>query len=131
MVRRCYSFSPHSFSTCLGKLSLGGKRLGTLDDYTIPQGLLASLNDHLYVSPNAVIFVKEAVRAGVLPRMLREILNTRIMVKKAMKKTKNDEVMTRILNARQFGLKMIANVTYGYTSANYSGRMPCSDIAGM
>ncbi|KAG1669849.1 DNA polymerase zeta catalytic subunit [Nymphon striatum] len=24
---------------------------------------------------------------------------------------------------------MIANVTYGYTSANYSGRMPCVDIA--
>ena len=35
----------------------------------------------------------------------------------------------RTLNARQFALKMIANVTYGYTSASYSGRMPCSDIA--
>ena len=33
------------------------------------------------------------------------------------------------MNARQFGLKLIANVTYGYTAASFSGRMPCVDIA--
>lgn len=27
------------------------------------------------------------------------------------------------------GLKLIANVTYGYAGASFSGRMPCSDIA--
>jgi DNA polymerase zeta len=46
-----------------------------------------------------------------------------------MKACKNDPALTRLLNARQFGLKLIANVTYGYTSAGFSGRMPCSDIA--
>jgi hypothetical protein len=35
----------------------------------------------------------------------------------------------RSLNARQFGLKLIANVTYGYTSAGFSGRMPCAELA--
>ena len=30
---------------------------------------------------------------------------------------------------RQFGLKLIANVTYGYTSAGFSGRMPCAELA--
>jgi DNA polymerase zeta len=34
-----------------------------------------------------------------------------------------------MLNNRQLGLKMIANVTYGYTSASFSGRMPCIEIA--
>ncbi|POW07929.1 hypothetical protein PSHT_09769 [Puccinia striiformis] len=34
-----------------------------------------------------------------------------------------------MLNARQLGLKFIANVTYGYTSASFSGRMPCVEIA--
>ncbi len=34
-----------------------------------------------------------------------------------------------MLNSRQIGLKMIANVTYGYTGASFSGRMPCIDIA--
>jgi DNA polymerase zeta len=35
----------------------------------------------------------------------------------------------KLLNARQLGLKYIANVTYGYTSATFSGRMPCVEIA--
>jgi hypothetical protein len=35
-----------------------------------------------------------------------------------------------MLDHRQYALKMIANVTYGYTSASFSGRMPCVDIAG-
>ena len=33
-----------------------------------------------------------------------------------------------MLDARQLGLKLIANVTYGYTAANYSGRMPCVEV---
>lgn len=35
----------------------------------------------------------------------------------------------KLLDARQLGLKFIANVTYGYTSASFSGRMPCVEIA--
>jgi hypothetical protein len=27
------------------------------------------------------------------------------------------------------GLKLIANVTYGYTAANFSGRMPCVEVS--
>jgi DNA polymerase zeta len=33
------------------------------------------------------------------------------------------------LDARQLGLKYIANVTYGYTAATFSGRMPAVEIA--
>lgn len=32
------------------------------------------------------------------------------------------------MDSRQLGLKLIANVTYGYTAANYSGRMPCVEV---
>lgn len=39
------------------------------------------------------------------------------------------QVLQRCLNARQFGLKMIANVSYGYTSASFSGRMPFAELA--
>ena len=55
----------------------------------------------------------------------------RIMVKKSMKRpdVANDPVMTRVMHARQLALKLLANVTYGYTSAGYSGRMPCAEIA--
>jgi DNA polymerase zeta len=61
--------------------------------------------------------------------MLTEILETRIMIKGAMKTHKDNRRLYRILNAKQLGLKLLANVTYGYTSASYSGRMPCSEIA--
>ncbi|CAI5495679.1 unnamed protein product [Closterium sp. Naga37s-1] len=70
---------------------------------------------------------------GVLPRLLKEILATRVMVKKAMKKlqpgSKHTRVLHRVLNARQFALKLIANVTYGYTAASFSGRMPMAELA--
>lgn len=43
-------------------------------------------------------------------------------VKGAMKRApKSAKVLLRCLNARQFGLKLIANVTYGYTAAGFSG----------
>merc|ERR1712012_155475 len=38
--------------------------------------------------------------------------------------------LQKVLHARQLGLKLIANVTYGYTSANFSGRMPCIEVGG-
>jgi DNA polymerase zeta len=41
---------------------------------------------------------------------------------------KENGALQRILHARQLGLKLIANVTYGYTSANFSGRMPCIEV---
>lgn len=34
-----------------------------------------------------------------------------------------------MMESRQLGLKLIANVTYGYAGASFSGRMPCCDIA--
>lgn len=39
------------------------------------------------------------------------------------------QALERMLNARQLGLKLIANTTYGYTGASYSGRMPCIEVA--
>ena len=53
-----------------------------------------------------------------------------MQVKASMKATSTSaRVLQRILNARQFGLKMIANVSYGYTAAGFSGRMPFAELA--
>lgn len=80
--------------------------------------------------PNGVAFLPHEARPGVVPRLLREILDTRIMVKAAMKAAgPADKLLLRVLNARQFGLKLIANVTYGYTAAGFSGRMPMAELA--
>ncbi|KAG2387335.1 hypothetical protein C9374_001667 [Naegleria lovaniensis] len=130
------------YSTCLGKMAFVDQKkskLGTLDGYepnSELRKLLKNRNDgksieqDILITPNQCLFVKPSVRQGILPRMCTEILNTRVMVKQAMKETSKEDTETqRILNARQLGLKLIANVTYGYTSANFSGRMPLSDLA--
>lgn len=74
------------------------------------------------------VCVQSSVRKGVLPSMLEEILNTRFMVKQTMKTYKQDKALMRLLDARQLGLKLIANVTFGYTAASYSGRMPSVEV---
>lgn len=122
------------YSTCMGRLSNSGdgtnERLGVCD-YKHPTGSVADLHSKMFLSPNGVMYAGKPNRVGVLPRMLEEILATRVMVKNAMKtpEVRSDPVMTRILHARQFALKMLSNVTYGYTAAGFSGRMPCAEIA--
>lgn len=89
--------------------------------------------DGVHVSPCGVAFVKKSVRHGVLPKMLSELIVTRAMVKDQMKKNmksaKPNRRLQRVLEHRQHGLKMMANTTYGYTGASYTGRMPCVEIA--
>ena len=89
------------------------------------------MKDVASVTPNGVVFLPPQLREGVLPRLLREILQARVMVKKLMKEASRagDHRLYRTLNARQFSLKLIANVTYGYTAAGFSGRMPCAELA--
>ena len=60
--------------------------------------------------------------------MVEDILRTRLMVKRSMKEYKDDKTLQRLLHARQLGLKLIANVTFGYTAANFSGRMACVEV---
>ncbi|NXA54879.1 REV3L polymerase, partial [Nothocercus julius] len=121
----------YCFSTCLGHV----ENLGKYDEFKfgctslrVPPDLLYQIRHDITVSPSGVAFVKPSVRKGVLPRMLEEILKTRIMVKQSMKAYKHDKAITRMLEARQLGLKFIANVTFGYTAANFSGRMPCVEL---
>ena len=89
---------------------------------TRPPGVLCTSSGAMFAPPS--------VRPGVLPRLLTEILDTRVMVKAALKAAPREaRARRRALNARQFGLKLIANVTYGYTAAGYSGRMPMAELA--
>ncbi|XP_046849330.1 uncharacterized protein LOC124442867 isoform X2 [Xenia sp. Carnegie-2017] len=122
----------YCYSTCLGKLArlnkIGHFEFGCTS-LNVPPTLLEKLQDDIHVSANGSVFVKSNIRRGILPRMLEEILYTRIMVKKALKDCKDDKTLLQLLDARQLALKLIANVTYGYTSANFSGRMPCVEIA--
>ncbi|OXG52812.1 DNA polymerase zeta subunit [Cryptococcus neoformans] len=118
------------YSTCLGRVEMfkGTNKFG-FTNLKVADGLLELLKDYLTVTPNGMIFVKPAIRKSLLAKMLGEILDTRVMIKHAMKGARDNKSLTAMHNARQLGLKLMANVTYGYTSATYSGRMPCIEIA--
>ncbi|KAK6353373.1 DNA polymerase zeta [Orbilia brochopaga] len=121
----------YCYSTCLGRVLAwrgGANKMGFVD-YQRQQGLLELLKDHINIAPNGMIYVKPEVRRSLLAKMLSEILETRVMVKEGMKVDKEDRMLQALLNNRQLALKLIANVTYGYTSASFSGRMPCAEIA--
>jgi DNA polymerase zeta len=110
----------YCFSTCLGKVrtlasylllfkimllqisETGDIKFGVAE-LKLPVGLLSSLYDsnELFVSPNGVLFCKPSTRQGVIPRMLDEILQTRVMVKRAMKDVPAGSALHRLLNSRQ------------------------------
>ncbi|CDI87412.1 DNA polymerase zeta catalytic subunit, putative [Eimeria praecox] len=147
------------YSTCLGSVEVDPlesetKTLGVLTVHMPPQIFAQVMQEHadatatgpsswpspgapgddpMRVLPGGCLFVSRRVRQGILPTLLNDILQTRLMVKQAAKRYQGggiaDETLLRKLDYRQFGLKMIANVTYGYTNANVSGRMPCADVA--
>ncbi|KAL4783050.1 hypothetical protein BJX76DRAFT_358388 [Aspergillus varians] len=120
----------YCYSTFLGRVRSwrGRDKMGFMDYKRQPR-LLELLKDQINIAPNGMIYAKPGVRKSLLARMLAEILETRVMVKAGMKVDKDDRALQRLLNNRQLALKLIANVTYGYTSASFSGRMPCAEIA--
>nr|XP_032513018.1 DNA polymerase zeta catalytic subunit [Danaus plexippus plexippus] len=122
----------YCFSTCIGRIqNINGKEPYEFGAWRlkISQNRLQTLANHnlLNWSPIGVGFVKQSVRRGVLPSLLRRILAARQAVKKGMK-LQTDEAVKKSMHSRQLGLKLIANVTYGYTAANFSGRMPCVEL---
>lgn len=120
----------YCYSTCLGRITnwRGTNKMGFADFRRAP-GLLELVQDKLNIAPNGMMYVRPEMRKSLLAKMLGEILETRVMVKSGMKVDRDDRTLQQLLNNRQLALKLIANVTYGYTSASFSGRMPCSEIA--
>ena len=120
----------YCYSTFLGRVvSWRGQNKMGFTDYQREPRLLELFKNQINIAPNGIMYAKPEIRKSLLAKMLGEILETRVMVKSGMKVDKEDKTLQRLLNNRQLALKLIANVTYGYTSASFSGRMPCSEIA--
>lgn len=128
------------YSTCMGKLLPGtiglsdtSNKLGVIEypETNVLLGLQGNLPSKPFIAPNGTMFSTKETRLGILPQMLREILDTRLMVKQAMNtyNSPEDTILRRNLEARQLAIKLLANVTYGYTAAGFSGRMPMSELA--
>lgn len=124
----------YCYSTFLGKME-GFKQnrnpIGYMKHHQLQEGILEILlrNDGVNISPNGLLFASAKFRKSILSRMLQEILNMRINVKTVASTFSEEKELQKLYNSKQLALKLIANVTYGYTSASFSGRMPSSDIA--
>ena len=123
----------YCYSTCLGRLDYLTSGLKEFPfgfaSYTVPVDFVRNNLENINISPNGVIFCNQNVRKGILSSILEEILDTRLMVKKCLKMYQDEKSIAKLLDARQLGLKLLANVTYGYTAAGFSGRMPLIDLA--
>jgi len=129
------------FSTCIGvpppssscsdtdQAKRKQRSMGILSEYD--QHLRSVHPDSCFVAPNGACFVQPHIREGVLPKMLREVLSTRSLAKDGLASAEHsgDNKLARTWDARQLALKLLANVTYGYTAAGYSGRMPMAELA--
>ncbi|CAG9325959.1 REV3 [Blepharisma stoltei] len=114
------------YCTCLGKLNAQPyKKFGV----TTMKGSIYSGENDILIAPNNVGYINWTRRRGILPRMMYELLQTRIMIKNAMKKVDKKSIEYVQLFSQQLGIKLLCNTTYGYTGAGQSGRMPCNDIA--
>jgi DNA polymerase elongation subunit (family B) len=115
------------YSTCLGRVETLGTdvhKLGCHPGYQITKHELEALQDHVHVTPNGVVFVRPHIRQGILPQMVTELMDSRQMLKRGLRVQWSGTV-----DRQQLALKLLANVTFGYTAATFSGRMPCVDVA--
>jgi DNA polymerase I len=78
-------------------------------------------------TPYNVKFVSPKIREGILPEILRYLIEERNKVKKDISKV-SSENEKKVLDARQYALKIMANAFYGYTGY-VRGRVYILDIA--
>ena len=87
-------------------------------------------DDDVMKSPVGDIFIKASVRKGILPQILRSLLDARGRAKKekAAAEERGDMHMHAVYDCRQLALKVSANSVYGFTGVQY-GKLPCKAIA--
>ncbi|XP_012279628.1 DNA polymerase delta catalytic subunit [Orussus abietinus] len=78
-------------------------------------------------TPSNSSFVKSNVRKGLLPEILENLLSAR-KAAKAELKNETDPLKQKVLDGRQYALKVSANSVYGFTGAQM-GKLPCLEIS--
>lgn len=73
----------------------------------------APVKDHTIEAPSGGRFVSPDISPGIVPGVLRELLDQRTTTKKLMKKASDDE--RRFLDAKQYAMKILLNSFYGYS----------------
>eukprot|EP01022_Parablepharisma_sp_SALTPOND_P033165 TRINITY_DN88253_c2_g1_i1.p1 TRINITY_DN88253_c2_g1~~TRINITY_DN88253_c2_g1_i1.p1 ORF type:complete len:857 (-),score=79.52 TRINITY_DN88253_c2_g1_i1:1460-4030(-) len=94
----------------------------------VPNEKLSQLDPTMYErSPTGECFVRTGVKEGLLPSILRKLLDARKRARELLAKEKNP-LTKAVLNGRQLALKISANSVYGFTGA-VRGMLPCIAIS--
>ncbi|XBW37441.1 hypothetical protein QEN19_003022 [Hanseniaspora menglaensis] len=128
------------YSTLIGDTALIQKTknsmLGADKNFKLADGVLNHIGlENLLLTTNGSLFLQDNKRTGVLGKMLTNLLETRVMIKTTMSDLKKHgtnngfDTLLRDLEGMQIALKFVLNVTYGYTAASHSGRMPLQELA--
>ncbi|CAL7945239.1 unnamed protein product [Xylocopa violacea] len=83
--------------------------------------------DDITVTPSDSKFVKANITKGILPEILENLLSARKVAKAELKK-ETDPLKQKVLDGRQYALKVSANSVYGFTGAQM-GKLPCLEIS--
>ncbi|KAH8858584.1 DNA polymerase zeta catalytic subunit [Schistosoma japonicum] len=70
----------------------------TLFSFSNVSARLKKIGREVNISPNGVVFVKKSIREGILPRMLKQLITTRLMVKDSIKLYKSDKLGDSIVH---------------------------------
>jgi DNA polymerase I/DNA polymerase-2 len=101
------------------------EKIAILDFRSLYPSLIVSFNispetlncncckDNGYIVPELDYHICKK-KEGFVPSVLKEIIEKRVKIKKQLKNLDKNSLEFRILNNRQYALKIIANATYGY-----------------
>ncbi|KAI5147997.1 DNA polymerase delta subunit 1 [Enteropsectra breve] len=78
-------------------------------------------------SPTGNYFCNVETKEGLLPRILKNLLQSRKEAKELLKK-ETDPFLARSYDGRQNALKICANSIYGFTGS-FTGQLPCIEIS--
>jgi len=94
----------------------------------IPNNKISGLDPTMYEkTPTGEYFIRSTVKEGILPSILRRLLEARKRARDLLAKEK-DPFTKAVLNGRQLALKISANSVYGFTGA-VRGMLPCIEIS--
>ena len=99
----------------------------TLIDPALPQQPCVP-NGQLTRAPTGACFVSSSVKKGMLPEILKSLLDARRETRKALRECEKDSDLAMVLNGRQLAYKYVANSIYGVTGTAV-GRLPCLEVS--
>ncbi|KAK8805699.1 hypothetical protein WA158_002355 [Blastocystis sp. Blastoise] len=105
----------------------GPKQRFTFNKEEATDSILYISPEEYEVSPTGDRFITKDKKVGILPIILRELLDARKAAKRDMAK-ETDPLKKKVQNGRQLALKISANSVYGFTGATV-GQLPCLQIS--